>query len=112
MVCSPVYAHRQQQALQKRLQTASDKLRALTPAPGRGKRQVRTEAMVHQQARAILAQHRVEGLLNYQCEKQIDQTESFVGRGRASNRPKPSEVDHRNGAISNHSRSASSGSDY
>lgn len=88
VVCSPTYAQRQQQALAKRLQTATDKLRALTPVPGRGKRQIRTEAQLHQQASAILVQHRVEGLLTYQAEKQTSQTESFVGRGRASNRPK------------------------
>jgi transposase len=88
VVCSPTYAKRQQQALAKRLQTATDKLNALTPAPGRGKRQIRTEAALHQQASAILVQHRVEGLLTYQSEKQTSQTESFVGRGRASNRPK------------------------
>jgi transposase len=88
VVCSPQYAKRQRQALQKRLQTATDKLNALTPAPGRGKRQIRTEAALHQQASAILVQYRVEGLLTYQVEKQTSQAESFVGRGRASNRPK------------------------
>lgn len=88
VVCSPTYAKRQRQALAKRLQTATDKLNALTPAPGRGKRQIRTESALHQQASAILVQHRVEGLLTYQAEKQTRQTESFVGRGRASNRPK------------------------
>jgi transposase len=87
VVCSPAYAHRQQQALRHRLQTATDKLKALTPAPGRGKRQIRTEALLHQQAQAILVQHRVEGLLDYQYERQMSQTASFVGRGRASNRP-------------------------
>ena len=88
VVRSPTYAKRQQQALQKRLQTATDKLNVLTPAPGRGKRQIRTEAQLHQQAQAILVQHQVEGLLTYQSEQQTSQTESFVGRGRASNRPK------------------------
>jgi transposase len=88
VVRSPTYAKRQQQALQKRLQTATDKLTALTPVPGRGKRQIHTEDALHQQAQAILAQHQVEGLLTYQPEQQTSQIESFVGRGRASNRPK------------------------
>ncbi len=32
---------------------------------GRGKRQIRDEALLHQKAMAILKQHRVEGLLSY-----------------------------------------------
>jgi len=88
VVHSPQYAKRQQQGLLQRLQTATEKLHALTPSPGRGKRQIREEAVLHQHAQAILVQYRVEGLLDYQYEQQLSQTESYVGRGRASNRPK------------------------
>jgi len=85
---SPAQAKLQQQGLAQRLQTAHDKLMALTPAPGRGKRQISEETTLLEQAQAILKQHRVEGLLTYDYHKQVNQSEHFVGRGRASNRPK------------------------
>lgn len=65
---SSVYEKQQQRGLEQRLQTATEKLIALTPPVGRGKRQVRSEALLHQKARTILKQHRVEGLLDYSFE--------------------------------------------
>nr|NIU84776.1 transposase [Candidatus Thorarchaeota archaeon]NIW14770.1 transposase [Candidatus Thorarchaeota archaeon] len=65
LVHSPVYEQQQLRGLQKRLQTATEKLMSLTPPVGKGKRQIREEALLHQKAIAILKQHRVEGLLSY-----------------------------------------------
>jgi transposase len=65
LVHSPVYEQQQQRGLEQRLQKATEKLMSLTPPVGRGKRQIREEAILHQKAEAILQQHRVEGLLSY-----------------------------------------------
>ena len=65
LVHSPVYEQQQRRGLEKRLQTAREKLMSLTPTVGKGKRQIREETLVNQKAQNILKQHRVEGLLNY-----------------------------------------------
>jgi transposase len=65
LVHSPVYEQQQRRGLEQRLQKATEKLMSLTPPVGRGKRQIREEAILHQKAEAILKQHRVEGLLSY-----------------------------------------------
>jgi transposase len=65
LVHSPVYEQQQRRGLEQRLQTATEKLMSLTPPVGRGKRQIREEAILEQKASAILKQHRVEGLLSY-----------------------------------------------
>ena len=65
LVHSTVYEQQQRRGLQKRLQTATEKLISLTPPVGKGKRQIREEALLNQKAINILKQHRVEGLLSY-----------------------------------------------
>ena len=70
LVHSPVYQQQQQRGLQQRLKTATAKIGALTPTPGRGKRQIRDESTLHQKVQAILKSHRVEGLLNFDYEYQ------------------------------------------
>ena len=70
LVHSPVYQQQQQRGLEQRLKTATEKIQALTPPPGRGKRQIRDEATLHQRVQAILKAHRVEGLLNFLYEYQ------------------------------------------
>ena len=65
LVHSWVYEQQQRRGLEKRLQTAREKLISLTPPVGKGKRQIREEALLHQKAQTILKQHRVEGLLSY-----------------------------------------------
>ena len=87
VIHSPVQAKLQQKGLAQRLQTAQNKLMALTPAPSRGKHQIIEETTLQKLAQAILTHHRVEGLLSYHYERQVSQTERFVGRGRASNCP-------------------------
>jgi transposase len=65
LVCSPAHARQQQRGLEQRLETATEKLKALTPLAGRGKRQIRDHSELAQKAEAILKAHRVEGLLEY-----------------------------------------------
>ncbi len=71
LVHSPVYQQQQQRGLQQRLKTATTKIGALTPPPGRGKRQIRDESTLHQKVQAILKSHQVEGLLNFDYEYQL-----------------------------------------
>jgi transposase len=86
-VYSETYAKAQQHGLEQRLATATAKLKCLTPPRGRGKRQIKDEAQLRQHAQAILQAHRVEGLLSYTFERQVEQRTQFVGRGRgAANR--------------------------
>ncbi|MGF1493656.1 MAG: IS1634 family transposase [Microcoleaceae cyanobacterium] len=67
---SDKHHHQQQNSLEQRLQTATQKLLALTPTVGRGHRQIRVESELHQKAQAILKAHRVEGLLDFSFEFQ------------------------------------------
>jgi transposase len=88
VVYSESYAQAQARGLERRLATATAKLKALTPPRGRGKRQIKDEAHLVQAAQAILQAQRVEGLLSYTFERQEEQQTQFVGRGRgAANRP-------------------------
>lgn len=89
VVCSQVYAEVMTRGLERRLVTATAKLNALTPPRGRGKRQVKEEETLIEKANAILEKHRVEGLLSYTFECQVERQTKYVGRGRGSaERPK------------------------
>jgi transposase len=68
--------------LEDRLSKAEAALRAVTPAVGRGKRQISQEATLQQAAEAVLWKHRVQGLLTYRFERQVEQEVKWVGRGR------------------------------
>ena len=70
--------------LAERLQSATDKLWALTPPPARGKRQFQEEAELAKAADAILKAHEVEGLLTYTFERQEKRQTKYLGRGRGS----------------------------
>lgn len=70
IVHSPTLAAQQQRGLEKRLRVAEEKLLALTPVPGPGKRQLRHEASLLEKAEAILQQHRVREFLSYHYEYQ------------------------------------------
>jgi transposase len=70
LVHSEIYHLQQQRGLEQRLATATEKLFALTPSPGRGKRQIRDSQTLHLKAQGILKTHRVEGLLDYSYEYQ------------------------------------------
>jgi len=84
VVRSPGHAERQAQGLDKRLATAEQKLAALTPARGRGKRQISDEATLIAAIDHVLKDQRVDGLLTVAWERQVEQTTQYVGRGRGS----------------------------
>ncbi len=88
VVHSPSHAQQQAAGLEKRLATAQEKIRALTPARGRGKRQITTQAALLEAIAEVLKKHRVEGLLRVDFERQSEPQTRYVGRGRGSaNRP-------------------------
>ena len=70
--------------LEKRLAHAETKLAALTPARGRGKRQITTEVTLRAAIDHVLTEQRVEGLLHIAWEPQIERQTHYVGRGRGS----------------------------
>jgi transposase len=81
---SPVHAERQVQGLETRLAHAEKKLAALTPARGRGKRQITEEARLVAAIDQVLKAQRVEGLLCLEWEQQRERHTHYVGRGRGS----------------------------
>ncbi len=86
---SPEYAAGLRRGLEQRLARAIAKIHALTPPPGRGKRQLRSEAELNAAARAILREHRVEGLIDYACAVEVTERDAYVGRGRGgADRPR------------------------
>jgi hypothetical protein len=88
VIHSKIVAKQQLQGLEMRLHHAQQKLMALTPQKGRGKRQISDLQVLLQKAREILRLHRVEGLLSfdYECQETIEET--YIGRGRPTSRPK------------------------
>lgn len=70
LVFSPAHARQQQRGIEQRLKRATEKLKALTPTAGRGKRQIRDLIELQEQAAQILKTHQVEGLLEYHYEFQ------------------------------------------
>jgi transposase len=72
----------EQAGLARRLQRATARLLALTPAPGRGKRQIQEEGALLSAADAILQAEAVAGLLTYTFERHEQRQTQYVGRGR------------------------------
>lgn len=85
---SETYAETLKRGLEQRLSRATAELRALTPTPARGKRQIRDESELVAAAEAILKARNVVGLLSYTFERQEKRQTHYVGRGRGNpNRP-------------------------
>lgn len=82
VVRSERYRQAQQAGLEERLQRATTRLLALTPAPGRGKRQIQEESALITAADAILQAEGVAGLLTYTCERHEQRQTKYAGRGR------------------------------
>jgi transposase len=82
VVRSKHYRQVQQAGLERHLQRATARLLALTPTPGRGKRQIQEEDALVRAADAILQAEAVAGLLTYTFERQEQQQTKYVGRGR------------------------------
>jgi transposase len=91
---SPMHAQQQAAGLETRLSHAEDKLAALTPPRGRGKRQITDEATLMAAIDLVLKEQRVEGLLNVTWEKQVEQHTQYVGRGRGSQSRSQRVVEH------------------
>jgi len=89
VVKSESYRRALQEGLKGRLERATEELLALTPAPGRGKRQFQDEIELVAAAEAVLKAHDVMGLLSYTFERQEKRQTRYLGRGRGSpERPK------------------------
>ena len=84
VVRSEHYRQVLQAALEKRLQAATVRLLALTPAPGRGKRQIQDVGQLVAAADAILKAQAVEGLLNYDFERHEQCQTKYLSPGRGS----------------------------
>ena len=84
VVRSESYRKAQLEALENRLQRATDKLLALTPPPARGKRQIQNETVLVNAATAIFKAYDVEGLLTYTFERQEKRQTKYIGRGRGN----------------------------
>src|SRR5262247_4031087 len=70
VVRSPAHAERQTAGREKRLATAEQKLAALTPARGRGKRQITEEAKLVAAIAKVLKEQQVEGWLQVAWQQQ------------------------------------------
>jgi transposase len=94
IVHSPVYARRQENALEKNLDRAHQAMAALTPPPGRGKRQITQESELQAAIAQLEKQYPVEGFLEvtYECQTRIETR--YVGRGRGSAERERREMTH------------------
>jgi transposase len=93
VVRSRALAQRQEATLEKHLVAAEVALSALTPAPGRGKRQIRDEAVLQATVAAVLERYDVTGLLTGRWERHETTVSRYVGRGRGGlHRPPHTEV--------------------
>jgi len=89
IVCSDSYAKAQNRGLEKRLANAIEKLYALTPPGGPGKRQITDESALKAAIAKILKHHKAEGLINCKYVKETERQVKYIGKGRGSaNRPK------------------------
>jgi len=75
VIRSKAHAEAQHAGFQHRLDKAEAELRALTPAPGRGKRQIRDEATLVAKIRTIVDQYKVDGLFDIDYERQVSRRE-------------------------------------
>jgi len=84
LIHSIAYAKKQIIGLEKRLNTAVEKIEKLTPKKGRGKRQITDEADLLKQIMIIIKRHKVEGLIDFKYQKEVEEKTKYVGRGRGS----------------------------
>jgi len=85
VVKSPTHALSQIKGLENRINTAIEKIEALTPQRGRGKRQITTEEQLNAEIEKVLKKHRISPeLLDIEYEKQVEKVTKYVGPGRGS----------------------------
>jgi transposase len=90
---SPPLAQRQQATLEKPVAAAEEERWALTPAPGRGKRQYRDTDTLQAAIAHVLERHEVIGLLTPRWERHETTVTRDVGRGRGGpDRPTRTQV--------------------
>lgn len=77
-------AKKQLATLERRIENAAKALLALTPEPGRGRRQIRRKLELIDNADAILAEHDVSDYLRYTFVRQQSVKTRYIGRGRGS----------------------------
>ena len=82
VVRSLALARRQQATLEKQVAAAEVELQALTPAPGRGKRQRRDEATWQAAIASVCERHNGTGLVTVTWARQETTVTRYVGRGR------------------------------
>lgn len=77
-------AEQESEQLEQRLARAEAALVALTPPPGRGKRQYRAEEALQTAVTGILERYGVTGLLHVTWQREEQSITCYVGRGRGS----------------------------
>lgn len=82
-------AQSQAARLEQRLQKATAALYALTPAPGRGQRQIRDEGELQEAIAAILDRYDVKGLLEVEWERETTELRRYARRGRPRPQDEP-----------------------
>lgn len=96
LIYSETLARQQQKQLEKRLATAEEKIRKLTPEAGRGKRCFLDEARLNEAEQEVIAQHEVAGMLRVTHRMEERAETHYVGRGRGgANRPTTTETSRR-----------------
>lgn len=70
--------------LAKRLSNGIQELKALTPEPGRGRRQYRDEESFQEAVNQVIEKHRLAGLLEVEWKIDEQRKMRFVGRGRGA----------------------------
>jgi hypothetical protein len=81
-VRSPSLMCREWEEMEARLTKAEQALRALTPPPGRGRRQFQDEAMLGAAVTRVLEQFGVAGLLDVCWHREEKTVVRYIGRGR------------------------------
>lgn len=86
-------AEQQQGTLERHLAAAGEELLALTPAAGRGKRQIREEVNLTAAIAGVVARHDAADLLTVTWVREETTVTRYVGRGRGGpDRPRRDEV--------------------
>jgi transposase len=92
IIRSEASAQSQAEALERRLKKTEAAVRGLTPTPGPGRTQFTVGWELEQAVKAVLAEHKVEGLLTVSWEREETSRTRYVGAGRGGpNRPRTTE---------------------
>ena len=78
VVKSPAYEKQKAQGLERRLKNAGEKLYALTPPRGPGKRQIKDEEKLIESAEGILKKHRAEDFLTYEYVLEVERKRNIL----------------------------------